>query len=852
MMASTTCTGEGVNNRLGDTVGQSAKQASRQSSTLREFQVRSRQKSSNGTSRRRRRRRVVNGGSATTTKSTSSPRGGPSGSSCSGSGSARRQRRSTGTLGNPSATRSNNRPSATRLRQSPTVRASPHLLAFHVPNGPRRRIGTSSRASSASSNRRVRTKRYRCRRYTMLLEEGQEEDEEQSVQEQLLLVADEDHGKVEDDDDDHSISSEQVQARNAYWESLLNTALTQLPTSETEDSKEDSTNEDSSSRSSSTSCGEEEDVTETSEGFSQLQDLEGDWTDLTKDPQVLLGIEFHGPLEDYSVPRTSSLADLLWARDYTTAEERILTHPEETAVFVDLPAQVTTTSKARGLPLHLAAAMRPLPPLSIFQLLLSVHPDASHQPEAKWGLLPLHLAVNLRPSNDNDKLLVTTKTNTTKSDMMIPILETLLAANPAAVVMKELYQGRTPLHVAVSTTQQSMDGRIPPVSHQVLTCLLEYIPSTEALWETDSWGDAAYDIALRESSTARSFVLLDNKDQNNWKPNPLWQLAPTHTTNGGNGGSSYYGCPDQKHLETMKKLLQQTPPPEDHSFHTDATSVTVSLSCASFVTEANDDSKVEESLLGEAEEEEDEEDILGSIVDDATFITAYTHERMSTVAEEVDTILDPTLEERDDDDDDATILTLIKPEDAIQSDDADFAMQPAVKTPDNVPYIPRAVQVEKVQLQLQVQVFRLARTCLQGKALRIKAAATVNPYFQVEFYHEPTDVSIVLHKSDAFCQQKDALWMPVRFAIDASLAQSMGMLLSIDVYHKHSVDDSKKKKTADEMIGGHQASPWELAQSHKKIPLKKEGHPKTVTGQLRLVSYEMTELNKKDCWRVFL
>jgi hypothetical protein len=46
--------------------------------------------------------------------------------------------------------------------------------------------------------------------------------------------------------------------------------------------------------------------------------------------------------------------------------------------------------------------MRPLPPLSIFEALLQVYPTGAKQATSQWGLLPLHLVVDLRGTNDNN------------------------------------------------------------------------------------------------------------------------------------------------------------------------------------------------------------------------------------------------------------------------------------------------------------------------------------------------------------------------------------------------------------------------------------------------------------------
>ena len=72
-------------------------------------------------------------------------------------------------------------------------------------------------------------------------------------------------------------------------------------------------------------------------------------------------------------------------------------------------------------------------------MLLSVHPDASHQPEAKWGLLPLHMAV--------------------KSGAPYAVVEYLVMQDLESVVALDR-NGRTPMDYAM---EQDQDGTGPLV-----------------------------------------------------------------------------------------------------------------------------------------------------------------------------------------------------------------------------------------------------------------------------------------------------------------------------------------------------------------------------------------------------
>ena len=272
---------------------------------------------------------------------------------------------------------------------------------------------------------------------------------------------------------------------------------------------------------------------------------------------------------------------------------------------------------------------------------------------------------------------------------------------------------------------------------------------------------------------------------------------------------------------------------------------------------------------------EDDNQNIDDDSDDASFFTAMTHQNLDTLYEN-DSIMDGSCF----DEDAASIMSMDREEYLEMSQELTCRGGHATTTtkswmgrmrsfcsaaPRRRPFIPRAVQVDKVLVQLQVQVLDLIRpvekkTRALIPILKPKRRSVVNPYFQVQLHHVKTDVSALLHQSEPYYRQHEAIWVPVQFVLDASIAREMSMVLSIDIYHKQDASASSGKKAkkqqeqvVDEWIGSHQASPWEFARSNDKIPLKNEvrGRP-AVTGHLRVVSYEMIPMEKADCWRIFL
>ena len=157
-----------------------------------------------------------------------------------------------------------------------------------------------------------------------------------------------------------------------------------------------------------------------------------------------------------------------------------------------------------GYPLHLASAMRPLPPLSIFQMLLSVYPEGAQQPESKWAMLPLHFVANMDQQGKH------------KDINYVQVVETLISAFPSACSVQENFQGRTPLHLAAACTAHSIDGMIPSTSHAVIETLMATDPSDRFQTPSDLLAALnqrpATSSKMREKRTAGPVKMVSSKN----------------------------------------------------------------------------------------------------------------------------------------------------------------------------------------------------------------------------------------------------------------------------------------------------------------------------------------------------
>ena len=379
-------------------------------------------------------------------------------------------------------------------------------------------------------------------------------NQHQHEEQEELIVFDVDRRDNGDSESEtSSISSEYVQTGDAYWDAILLSALTEAPVDQQIDNEEDSEADNESCAESASSVSDTTSDGDSSLSCCSFEDEDNEWTNLTKDVDTS-PLASESPVNRRMIKTVLSV--YLWNRDYECVAARLESNPEEASQEIDLSiaGAMSGEEASKGLPLHLACAMRPLPPLSVFELLLKANPAAARHAESKWRMLPLHFAVNLsnQDSNDGDCL------------HQPRAIQLLVSAYPAALDYKETCQGRTALQLAASSTLQSIDGKIPPASANVLQVLMDQTTTVEALWESDMAGETAYDIAQQASKASMTVCFAGM----NWQVNPLLQLLTTAPRN----------------TAFQQRFQKKNPAAEDDSTHTDTTSATMSVSSGSMTT----------------------------------------------------------------------------------------------------------------------------------------------------------------------------------------------------------------------------------------------------------------------------
>jgi len=603
-----------------------------------------------------------------------------------------------------------------------------------------------------------------------------------------------------------------------------------------------------------------------------LEDMEDEaaedqyeWSDLTKDPAALQAL-------DSTTESASStvLSTLLWDRAYEAVLDRIQSHPHEVSIEIELKKPCSSSSSSnyhdedpgttqtdvvdRGMPLLLAAAMRPLPPLSIFKALLDACPEAISQPDSTWNMLPLHFAVNLSTKNvDNDVDYWEDASPAHRAQ----VVELLLSAFPEAALAREDCFGRTPLHVAAATTIQSVDGMIPPTSHSVIQALLlhhyhhehehlsPHSETEEHEWEAiDHAGYSPRDLCQGPLKASLTVCFAGT----HWKPNPLLlqqQLVapPASTTTTSSTATSHSCCSSSSstsissfHPSSSNSLQQRAP-----SAAPSTTSTSFSSCCGdsvmgdtlfeemSHVSEFEstcDDSEMA-TVFGDALEDDCDDDD-----DDATFVTAKSSE---------ETVIPyPNLVSKQDEDV-ASVLTTYEEEACTTA----AAVEP-IRVESPAPFFTLKAESshKKMHVQLQVHASDLIRPRKSTKAILfgmpLLPSKTINPFYKIELVEPDTNKSVVLHESEPYYGRRGALWEPVDFTVDEKLVQCLGLGLRISFFHRQSPDAASKKKHEDKWIGSQQASFWDLGESVDQMPIV--GRDSRTTGQMRLVSYKTTVL----------
>ena len=627
---------------------------------------------------------------------------------------------------------------------------------------------------------------------------NEERMRQQQQQEEEIVFDRGDTVEEDSSDDASSISSEMIQTGDAYWDAILLSALTEVPDEDEqtvlEEKGEDDADVDDGSDGSFASDDDSNSFYSDNSSlsfskYSVAEDEDNEWTSLTND---VLVIDEQRVSPQNSVKNSTVLSECLWDRNYDTMAARLEMYPQEASQEINLSEDDAVVSK--GLPLHLACAMRPLPPLSVFELLLEANPKAASQPETKWGMLPLHFAVNLGHHHEID--------SGKNSWHQAQVVRLLLSVCPTALNSKEACQGRTALHLAASSTPQSIDGQVPEASANLLQVLILHPASTtEALWETDAAGETAYDMA-RQASMASMTVCFAGI---NWQANPLLQLLATMSAMGA--------------FPAQKKQLAA----DDERSQTDATAATMmSVSSGS----ATDDSHQAED---DAQEESER-----SMDDDASFATA-----LSSMEQDISerTLVTKTKSEviniHVDACDACCVAPVCQEESTVKQEDQHVVVSH---------YAPCAAPVNKIMVELQLHASSLIRP--RSKKF-LPSKRTINPYYKIELVQAAQKKApVLLHQSEVFFGQREACWKPANFTVDAMAAQARGAVFRFSVLHKRSPEKSEKKD--DPLIGSYQTSLWDLERSLNTISLK--GHGERTTGQMQLTSCHMEAVG--GCLRI--
>jgi hypothetical protein len=220
--------------------------------------------------------------------------------------------------------------------------------------------------------------------------------------------------------------------------------------------------------------------------------------------------------------KSSPLWKLLWERRWEWAQERVRLHPEEARKQIQLPIvsiEDLQTNEENddfysALPLHLACVVRPLPPTALLRDLIDAYPEACHRCQELSGMLPIHMAANLRPvtcfrkaslglremeEEQNTKVELSDNTMqqyNVDSANHGEIIELLLESYPISVLVRESINGMTALHIAASTTRAE-NGIVSPVASNVLNIFIAKGPIDAVHSFKDKKGMTPHDWAWR-------------------------------------------------------------------------------------------------------------------------------------------------------------------------------------------------------------------------------------------------------------------------------------------------------------------------------------------------------------------
>lgn len=208
---------------------------------------------------------------------------------------------------------------------------------------------------------------------------------------------------------------------------------------------------------------------------------------------------------------TTTLSDLILQRNWAGARQRLASESHEHEIYERIPIPFTSQDTSHALPLHLACAVRPLPPVSFVRFLIKLHPDAARVQEKAWGLLPIHFAANMAREEQNlhdasnhidldDEATFAGGAPDARERAAFNqrcIVSCLVDAYPGSLHTKEKFSGMLPIHVAASTAT-SRYSSLTSNAISILEILIQKCPaSVEVL---DDWSETPRDIAWRNAT----------------------------------------------------------------------------------------------------------------------------------------------------------------------------------------------------------------------------------------------------------------------------------------------------------------------------------------------------------------
>lgn len=208
---------------------------------------------------------------------------------------------------------------------------------------------------------------------------------------------------------------------------------------------------------------------------------------------------------DKSVVIEETLSELILARNWTKARQRLASEEHEHEIHEPIPVWHSSQDESHALPLHLACSLRELPPVSFIRFMLKLHPEAARVREKTWGLLPIHFAVNLSHNNGHLFDLVESDEESVTAARVLEareraacnqrlIIASLVDVFPDSLLVKEKFGGMLPIHIAASTLS-SCDSLL---AVPILGMLIQKSPTSVQVM--DDSNETPRDIAWRNTT----------------------------------------------------------------------------------------------------------------------------------------------------------------------------------------------------------------------------------------------------------------------------------------------------------------------------------------------------------------